>query len=87
MATLTDDNAADEQSGKAMCRLLIIRCTTIFNSVLLPLPDEPIMQKISPCGTLRVTSDKAVFPTPFDQYVLDKLLINMSPLLIPPHLA
>ena len=28
MATVTDDNAADEQSGKSMYRLLIIRCTS-----------------------------------------------------------
>ena len=32
MATSIDDNAADEQSGKSMCQLFIIRCTsTPFN--------------------------------------------------------
>ena len=28
MATAIDDNAEDEQSGKSMCRLLNIRCTS-----------------------------------------------------------
>ena len=29
MATSIDDNAADEQSGKSMCQLFIIRCTSL----------------------------------------------------------
>ena len=36
MATSIDDNAADEQSGKSMCQLFIIRCTSISCSTHFP---------------------------------------------------
>ena len=31
MATAIDDNAADGQSYKSMCQLIIVRCTSIEN--------------------------------------------------------
>ncbi len=39
MATLIDNNAADEKSGKPRCKLFIIRCTSISFTII----DDNIM--------------------------------------------